>query len=116
MEKPNGLNTYDIFEGDNLKIAQLIQQRRLQILVHSYLYYDQDVSIISDHTWNKWAVELVNLQKKYPEIAEKVIYSEQFMDWDGSSGAFFTYDESTIYRASILLMLNQKKKEVSIND
>jgi hypothetical protein len=103
------LETYDIFEGNELKIAQKIQQRRLQLLIHSYLYYEEDTNIISDHTWNKWAVELVNLQKKYPEIAEKVIYSEQFMDWDGSSGAYFTYDESTIYRAKFLLMQNQKK-------
>jgi hypothetical protein len=109
MIKRDGLNTYDIFEGDELKIAQQIQKRRLQILVHSYLYYEQDMNIISDHTWNKWAVELVNLQKKYPEIAEKVIYSEQFKDWDGSSGAYFVFDEATIYRANILLMKNQKE-------
>lgn len=110
MIERKGLNTYDILEGDELEIAQLIQRRRLQILVHSYLYYEEDMNIISDHTWNKWAVELVNLQKKYPEIAEKVIYSEQFMDWDGSSGAYFTFNESTIYRASILLMQSQKKR------
>lgn len=107
MKERKGLNTYDIFEGKELEIAQLIQKRRLQILVHSYLYYEENMNIITDHTWNKWAVELVNLQKKYPEIAEKVIYSEQFMDWDGSSGAFFTYDDSTIYRASILLKQSQ---------
>ena len=109
-----GFNTYDIFEGHELEIAQKIQRRRLQLLIHSYLYYEENMNIISDHTWNKWAVELVNLQKQYPEIAEKVIYSEQFMDWDGSSGAFFTYDDATIYRASILLM--QKQKEINTND
>lgn len=103
-------NTYDIYEGHELEIAQLIQRRRLQILVHSYLYYEQDTNIISDQTWNKWAVELVNLQKKYPEIAENVIYAEMFKNWDGASGAFFTYDESTIYRASILLMQDRERR------
>ena len=110
MERRDGLNTYDSFEGEELKIAQLIQRRRLQLIVHSYLYYEEDTNIIADSTWNKWAVELVNLQKQYPEIAEKVIYHEQFMDWDGSSGAFFTYDESVIYRAGILLMQHQKEE------
>ena len=116
MERRDGVNTYDLFEGDELKIAQLIQRRRLQLLVHSYLYYEEDMNIISDHVWNKWAVELVNLQKQYPEIAEKVIYHDQFVNWDGASGAFFTYDESTIYRASILLMQHQKEEKGERND
>lgn len=98
-----GINTYDMFKGDELRIAQLLQRRRLQILVHSYLYYEMDMNIISDHTWNKWAQELVILQKAYPEIAERVIYSEQFIDWDGSSGSFFTFDDATIQRARSLL-------------
>lgn len=82
---------YEIFSGEELKIAEKIQQRRYQMLVHSYIYYEMNENIVSDNTWSTWAMELVELQTKYPHIAEKVIYAEDFADWDGSSGAFLTY-------------------------
>lgn len=96
-------NTYEMLSGKDLEIAQLIQRRRLQMLIHSYLYYELDNNLIPDSTWIEWAVELVNLQNTYPEIADKVMYSDQFSGWDGASGAFFTYDEATISRALSLL-------------
>lgn len=80
--------TYEIFEGQALEIAELIQQRRLQLLVHSCIYYELDRNIISDMKWDKWAKELVALQLDYPEIAKKVDWYEAFKDWDGSTGAF----------------------------
>ena len=82
---------YVIFKGEELPIAYKIQQRRYQLLVHSYIYYELNSNIVSDSKWSKWAMELVELQTKYPQIAEKVIYAEDFADWDGSSGAFLTY-------------------------
>ena len=107
----NGLNTYDIFTGKDLEIAQLIQRRRLQILIHSYAYYELDANLIPDTTWNKWAVELVKMQNNYPEIADKVTYSEQFSGWDGSSGAFFKYDDQTIKKAELLLKIKAGKEK-----
>lgn len=82
---------YKIFSGEELKIAEKIQQRRYQMLVHSYIYYEMNENIISDSQWSKWAVELAELQRKYPDIAERVPYADDFDDWDGSSGAFLTY-------------------------
>lgn len=57
------MKLYEIYQGEQLKIAQLILQRRLQMLVHSYIYYKLNDNIISDSTWSKWAVELADLQK-----------------------------------------------------
>lgn len=85
------MNLYNIFSGDELKIAERIQRRRYQILVHSYIYYEMNENLISDSKWSEWAMELVDLQTKYPRIAEKVIYANDFADWDGNSGAFLTY-------------------------
>ena len=34
------------------------------MLVHSYLYYKLDNPIIDDDTWQKWANELAELQRK----------------------------------------------------
>ena len=67
-------------------IAELIKRRRLQILVHSAIYYDFDRNIIDDATWTKWANELVDLQSKYPDISKDVILHDEFKDFDGSTG------------------------------
>lgn len=89
-------------------IKEKIQQRRLQMLVHSYLYYEKNENIISDSKWSKWAMELVDLQQKYPEESEQVEFYGMFKDWDGSSGAFLTYNQGIVSRAENLLLLHKK--------
>ena len=85
--------TYEIFSGEELTIAEKIQRRRYQMLVHSYIYYELDNNIISDSQWSQWATELAELQSKYPDIANQVIYADDFEDWDGSTGAFLRYKD-----------------------
>lgn len=82
----NRINTYDVFEGEDLKVAELIQQRRLQVLVHSCIYYKFNHNVVSDMQFDKWAKELALLQKQYPEISDKVMYSDEFKGFDGSTG------------------------------
>ena len=103
---------YEIFSGEELKIAEKIQRRRYQMLVHSYIYYELNENLISDSQWSSWAMELVELQSKYPHIAEKVIYAKDFANWDGSSGAFLTYKNkpNIVVSAQFLLNRMQKKK------
>lgn len=91
-------------------IEEKIKQRRLQMLVHSYIYYELDGNIIDDSTWDKWAMELVELQTKYPKLSKKVIYYNQFKDWDGSSGAFLNFDEKIKNKAEYLLKIEGKIK------
>ena len=66
-------------------VAELIKRRRLQILVHSCLYYELDNNIISDEMYDKWAIELEKLMKENPGV-----YSDRFdmafSNWDSSSG------------------------------
>jgi hypothetical protein len=95
---------YDIFSGEDLKIAEKIQQRRLQMLVHSYIYYELDTNIVSDSKWSEWAVELRNLQKSYPEIENKVPYRLGFENWDGSTGAFLPYKDDQIQSIAMRLL------------
>ena len=40
------------------QVAATIKQRRLQLLVHSCIYYEFNQSIVDDATWARWAVEL----------------------------------------------------------
>lgn len=80
------LKNVEKFTNDDLKIADKILQRRLQMMVHSYLYYDLDTNIVSDFTFNKWGQELVQLQRDYPDISANVEYADDFKDWDASTG------------------------------
>ena len=73
------------------------------MLIHSYIYYKLGTSIIDDHRWDKWARELVDLQKAYPAIAAKVPYHEAFKDFDGSTGYNLPVD-SWVANAAINLL------------
>lgn len=68
------------------QIAATIKQRRLQLLVHSCIYYEFNQSIVDDATWAKWAIELEQLQTEYPAIADEVEWAEAFKDFDHSTG------------------------------
>ena len=103
------MDLYKKFDGEKLKIASKIKQRRLQMLIHSYLYYELNTNIVSDATWMKWAQELAELQNKYPEISEVVEYSSDFKDWDGSTGAFLPLQNNwVISKANTLLAMSGK--------
>lgn len=105
---------YEVFKGEELKIAEKIQQRRYQMLVHSYIYYELNENLVSDSQWSKWAMELVDLQSKYPEIAERVIYAADFADWDGSSGAFLTYKDKPNIVTTANRLLTKKSVKPSM--
>lgn len=91
-------------------IEEKIEQRRRQILVHSYIYYALDDNIISDSQWSKWAVELAELQEKYPEIAEQTAFAEDFKDFDPSTGFNLNYRQPEIMRKVEQLLELEKKK------
>lgn len=93
-------------------IASRIQQRRLQVLVHSYLYYHRNTNLISDYKWQEFADNLVVLQRQFPSIAKKVIYSEAFDDFDASTGFHLPYmDERIMSKGEYLLRIHLKEEE-----
>ena len=87
-------------------LSEKIRQRRIQMLVHSYLYYEMDENVVDDHKWQQWADELVELQKQKMDIG---FYDDAFRDWTGASGAFLPFDEWVKVRAEKLLQLKQIK-------
>ena len=89
-------------------VKEKIRQRRKQMLVHSYIYYELNDNIISDSQWSKWAKELAQLQKDYPKESAEVEEYENFKNWDGSTGAFLKFGENIKTVAHILLE-NQSK-------
>lgn len=70
------------------------------MLIHSYLYYVLDEIVVDDHVWQKWANELVELQKKKHNIG---FYDDMFREWTGDTGAHLKYDTWVIEKANWLL-------------
>jgi len=75
-------NTINIDAG----ILELINRRRRQILVHSYLYYKSDTNLITDFTFDSWCKELVQLHQKHPKETAKAVFPNAFDGWQGFSG------------------------------
>lgn len=67
-------------------VLDKINHLRRKMLVHSYLYYALDSSIVDDITFDRWAKELVLLQKEYPSEASQCVYNESFKLFDGTTG------------------------------
>lgn len=89
--------------SDNIKSR--IQQLRYCILVHSLLYYELDMNVVSDNQWAEWGKELVKLQQAYPQIAQSVVFDEDFRRFDPSTGYDLPYkDEQIVYIAHRLLI------------
>lgn len=95
----------------NQTIAEKIRQRRLQLLVHSFIYYDLNENIVSDDKWSQWATELVYLQNEYTEISKNVIYYDTFKNFDGSTGFDLDYRNPDIMNKAYRLLRYHKKGE-----
>ena len=96
---------------DKDEIKSLIQRRRLQILVHSCIYYVFGSSLISDNQWKNWAIELIELQNAHPKIADKVIYAKEFKDFDVSTGYNLPIREEKVISRALHLIRYYDKKE-----
>ena len=114
--KPNLIRgTYYLTEAgvEADEIRTLILRRRLQVLVHSCIYYVFNENIISDSTWGTWARELAELQEKYPSIAARVDYAKEFQDFDGSTGFHLpTRNLEIMAKAQYLLEIRKEKANV----
>lgn len=86
------------------QIMELIQRRRLQILVHSCIYYRFDSNIIEDSTFDKWCNELIKLQKDYPELADKVVYAKEFKVLTHASGFDLPFNDPLVVSKAINLL------------
>ena len=91
-------------------IKALILRRRLQVWVHSMIYYNLNANIVSDAVWSRWAEDLECLQTMYPELAAQVEYADVFEGFDHSTGANLPDDnEQIISKAAYLLKITQDK-------
>lgn len=108
---------WELSSAQNLSKQQLkerIHQRRRQILVHSYLYYQLDNPIIEDWKFDYFSNDLVDLQEKYPELSKEAPFHYEFQDFDGSSGFDLKYNQPVIVNvAARLLRYAEQEREKS---
>lgn len=97
--------------------AEKIKRRRYQILVHSLLYYELNINLVSDSQWSEWATELAELQRQNPEVSNSVIFADEFKTFDGSSGFDLPYkDEQIVNIAYRLLRIVSSRGDATVND
>ncbi len=92
------------------KIAALIQRRRMQILVHSYIYYNLNKNLVSDKQWDEWAKELVELQREHTQVAKLVLYHKELKDFDANTGFHFKYSNQIKKIAWRLIKNNEEEQ------
>jgi len=68
------------------ELLEWINRRERQLLVHSFLYYQLNENIISDHTFDLWSKELAKAIIDHPETFKQSVYADGFKNFDGSSG------------------------------
>lgn len=93
------------------EIEELINRRRRQVLIHSIIYYKMDDNLITDAQWSKWAVELADLQNRYPDIAANCWRADDFEGFEGSSGFDLPLDDPwATNKARYLLMVRSREE------
>jgi NAD-dependent DNA ligase adenylation domain len=98
--------------AEMVDLLELMNRRQRQILVHSFLYYQLNENIISDHTFDLWSKELAELIKNYPDTFKQSVYYEGFKEFDGSSGYDLPYSIPDIQNTGYkLLKLHSRYKK-----
>lgn len=98
---------------DTNESVELIKRRRLQLIVHSAIYYEFNDNIISDHQYDDWTEELVKLHKKNPSYSDR--FDQYFKDWNGETGFHFPRDEEILTRAGRILKQHSLIRQREIN-
>ena len=77
------------------------------IIVHSYLYYELDSSIISDQAFDKKSRELVALKNAYPDLWKTSEYYHIFGDeYTGATGFHLYYGLTKMQQEKIRSIAN----------
>lgn len=86
-----------------------INHLRRRLHVHSYLYYVMDTNLISDHLFDQWAMELVEMHARYPECVKHGYLPEAFADWTGATGMHLPQDDQVAARAMWLIKESERR-------
>jgi len=85
---------------DGRPVKEIIRQRRAQMLIHSCIYYELDDNIVSDHRWQRWADELEQLQREYPDCCAIEFFDAEFANWTGATGNHLPHRHPWVFEKS----------------
>lgn len=80
-----------------MELKENIRRLRYILTVHSGLYYNHNVNVITDDEWDATANKLVELQKRYPSMIYRIdFFDEIFSDFTGDTGMHLPWREPGI--------------------
>ena len=92
----------------NLTTQEYIDFLQRYIIVHSYIYYECNNSIISDKKYDEKVKELTRLKNEYPDLWKSSMYYQQFGDdYNGATG-FTLYHDLDDHQKEIIQSLVPK--------
>lgn len=98
-----------MYDYEKDPVTKRIHTLRNLILYHSCAYYEFGESFVSDHQWSEWARELYTMQLCHPDKAAQMPYSEEFKDFDYSSGYDLKIPENV--RQKVRETISRHKKQ-----
>ena len=93
-------------------VPEKIKQRRAQLMIHSYLYYDTEEQLVSDAQWDAWSIELEKLQQRHPTPIG--FYDDAFAGWTHGSGMLLPRDPWVTGKAAQLVEYVAQQKQAAI--
>lgn len=78
------------FSNRDFTPQEKIELLQRWVLVHSYLYYIMDISVVSDNMYDANSKQLADLKEAHPDSWDKAKYTYAMKDFDGSTGFGFT--------------------------
>lgn len=87
---------------ENDKLAVMNRLRR-NVIVHSVIYYRFNKNLIGDSDYDQLCVRLDTMQRENVDLCNEAVYSEDFKDYNPSTGMNFADHEWGIRAAQRLL-------------
>lgn len=88
-----------------LTMQDLIDYTQRKIIVHSYIYYELNNSVISDREYDALSKKLVVLKNEHPDLWRTSEYYKQFGDdYNGATG-FTLYHDLDEHQKEIILSI-----------
>jgi NAD-dependent DNA ligase len=97
------------FSRRDFTTQEKIELLQRWILVHSYLYYELDLSVVSDHMYDRNSQQLHMFKINYPTDWKNARYTYAMVDFDGSTGFGYVNQLNTVDTMSIVFDAKQLK-------
>jgi len=94
------------FSRANFTAQEKIELLQRWVLVHSYLYYHMDISVVDDWRFDDNSHQLYGLKLEHPEAWANARYTYAMDDFDGSTGCGYVEKLKEKERKSIIFDVN----------